>query len=304
MAKFIEANDVGFTSGASVGAFKGSVKNLANQTYHGLTAYWSSTALKYMSSKSPAHFKSLYIDRDVEKKDATPAMVLGSLVHCMVLTPDEFQNEFFIMPDLNFRTNEGKAAREEILARNVGKQSVTDEMVSQAHRMRESVFNNTRAAELLEGLTREAAFFWTCPFTQLNFKAKIDACGATRMIELKTTRDASPAFFQRHSDNMNYDLSIIHYRQALAHVMGCEPPVHIIAVEDKPPYACIVYDVQDDMLNVGHEKWLAAVSKLEAGIKRGEWPNYAPTGESLPLHAPAWKTKGDAEKVFEEDDII
>lgn len=291
MSKFIDATDVAFTSGVKVGAFKGAVKNLGNNIYHALPKYWSSSQLKFLHSKSPAHFSDKYIKLDAEPTKVTPAMIMGSLVHCLTLTPDEFDDEFFVMPDLNFRTKEGKAEKERLLAENVGKYAVTSEQIAQAERMRMSVYNNQKAAELLEPTKKEYAFFWTCPFSQLNFKAKVDGACATHFIELKTTIDASPETFKRHAYNMNYDLSVIHYRQALANVMGVEPKCYFIVVESKPPHICQVYEVGESLLETGHEKWLGAVQMLERGIKETYWPAYSPVDDVPVLEAPNWALK-------------
>jgi len=100
--KIIEATDNAFGSSAEIGAFKGAVKNLSNQQYHSLKAYWSSTDLKFMTANSPSHFKAKYMDKKIEFTEPNAAMILGSLVHCVVLTPQDFEKEFFVMPDLNF----------------------------------------------------------------------------------------------------------------------------------------------------------------------------------------------------------
>src|SRR5262245_31678999 len=127
MPHFTEASDIGFTSGAKVGAFKGAVKNLTNIEYHSLHHYWSSTNLKDMYSGCPAHFKEKYFelrhsaipDKEPElirkpKDESRPSneMILGSLVHCLTLTPHYFDEEFFVMPELNLRTNDGKEKKE------------------------------------------------------------------------------------------------------------------------------------------------------------------------------------------------
>ena len=288
MAIIIDAKESAFTSGAKVGAFKGAAKNLLNSDYHSLDSYWSSSDLKYMSANSPMHFKAKYIDKELEPMKQTPAMILGSLVHCMVLTPDDFEHEFFVMPDLNFRTNEGKAAKQEILAANVGKMSVTDEQIAIAQKMRESIMSNPEAARLLEPMKKELAFFWTCPFSNLNFKAKLDGSGGTHFIELKSAISAEPGTFQRQCYNMNYDLSLAHYRQGISHVMGCEPKAYFIVVEKTPPYICQVYLAGDSLFETGHTKWLDAVNKLEQGVKAGKWPGYADVEETPTLDAPPW----------------
>ena len=45
---------------------------------------------------------------------STPAMILGELVHCMVLEPEKVPERYFIAPNVNGATKEGKACAWEI----------------------------------------------------------------------------------------------------------------------------------------------------------------------------------------------
>lgn len=301
MVKFIDASDVAFTSGAQVGAFKGAVENLENNDYHALKNYWSSSDLKFLHSTSPAHFQNEYFEykttidderkRIPKKRESNPteSMILGSLVHTMLLTPHDFQKEFFVMPDLNMRTNEGKARKQELLAANPGKLAVTDELLAQAQNMKAAIERNDEAMKLLSVGRKEAAFFWTCPFSNLNFKAKLDQASSQHWCEIKTTSEAAPDFFARHAFNMNYDLSLYHYREAVSRVMGCEPPAFFIVVEQDAPYVTQVYKVGAGYWETGHQKWLEAVTKLATGIQKDEWPGYFPATAGIPeLNPPAW----------------
>jgi len=286
--KFVDASDPAFIAAAQIGAFKGAVKNLANNVYHGLKSYHSSTALKYLQAKSPAHFKAKYIDPQAEQKEPTSAMILGTLVHCLLLTPAEYQKEFLILPELNLRTNEGKEKKAELLAANPNKVLITDEQLSIAGAMCESARSNPQVKPLLESGHKEASFFWTCPFSGLNFKAKCDSASSKQLIELKTTSDAGPENFARHAYNMNYDLSLIHYRQGIRTIMDVKPPAYFIVIESEAPYVTQVYKASDAMLETGHAKWLEAVTKLANGMQKQEWPGYFSQAEIPELSPPAW----------------
>lgn len=290
MAKINDANDVSFTSGAPVGAFKGAAKNLGNNAYHALKSYWSSTDLKFMHSTSPLHFYEQYFGPNkAAPKEQTYDMILGSLVHCLLLTPGEMNKDFFNMPELNLRTNEGKATRDKLLIDNKGKSPVTEEMLDQATKMVTSCQRNKRAMELLNPGHKELAFFWTCPFSHLNFRAKIDSGSSPLFCELKTTSSAEHAEFSRHAYNMNYDLSIIHYRQGMKSVFDVEPPGHFIVIEREYPYVVQDYPVGESFLETGHQKWLAANSRLADGIQKQRWPGYVPEGMTPPaVEAPPW----------------
>jgi len=289
--KIVDASDLSFRSSAEIGAFKGPVKNLSNNDYHALKKYWSSTDLKFMASSSPAHFKEQYFSKIPKIKKTTDAMLLGSLVHTMLLTPGDFGKEFFIIPNLNLRTNEGKATKEKLLTENPNKLPITDELLIQANSMRSAAKANPKIMELLEKGLPEVAFFWTCPFSGLNFKAKLDQSSVANnyFCELKTTSDASPNYFSKHVFDMNYDLSLVHYREGLKQCMGIDAPAYFIVIEQDEPHVTQVYKVGDGYWATGHDKWLSSVTKLEQGIKKEIWPGYFPETNDIPeLNPPAW----------------
>lgn len=285
MQKALDAMDTGFRAASSVGAFRGVVKNLSNSDYHGLDQYWSSSHLKRIYSTSPKHFEAEFSQ---EKSKPTPAMILGSLVHCLILTPEELNKEFFVMPDLDFRTKEGKIKREELFALNVGKTPISDEMLSKAHFMRDACFSHPKARGALEGGANELSYFWNCSFSGLNFKAKVDSVRPGFFLELKTTSSASPLDFARHAYNLNYDLSLAHYRQGIEKYQDVLPDAYFVVIETEAPYVVQVYKASDALFETGHAKWLSAVQKLERGFKDKVWPGYFEDTDVPELNPPAW----------------
>lgn len=307
MVKFVEASDPAFIAAAGVGAFKGAVVDLPNNAYHSLDKYWSSSDLKFLSQSSPAHFNEEYFTREAKTSpidgaisinrvrrarewNSTPEKTLGSLVHCLVLEPQSFEKEFFLMPELNNRTNEGKARKQELLMANPGKLAITDEMLVKANGMRSSIRANQEVMKLLEPGKKEASFFWTCPYSGLNFRAKLDHSSSKHFCELKTSYTAKPDEFDKIAHNLNYDLSLTHYREALRVSMGIEQsPAYFVVVEPEAPYVCQPYKVGDSIWETGHHKWVRAIDQLAAGMKTDKWPGYFPDVFGIPeLNSPSW----------------
>lgn len=271
--------------------FQGAVLGLSNKAYHDMHDSWSSTALKYMYSTSPFHFKAKYIDRVLPSDGPSPQMLLGSLVHMYVLTPDEFDKDYIVMPEVDLRTKEGKAARAFTEDMAVGRQVVPFSVNEEAKIIAKNVMANAGAFRLLTGGEPEVSCFWTCPFSGLKFRSKIDYVGKDYFVELKTTKSAEPRTFERHAFNMHYELSLCHYAEGLR-VLGLEDrkPCYFIVVETSAPYAVQVYRAGASLYDVGHQKWLDAVTKLEAGVKQNLWPGYIDhlvVGEAV-LEAPKW----------------
>lgn len=288
---FIKSDDNAFVSPAKIGAFKGAVKDLKNSDYHSLTKYWSSTQLKYMYESSPRHFEEEYI-KPKQKDEPSDSMVLGSVLHTILLTPNDFEKEFFIMPDLNFRTNEGKAAREEHRAKNQGKMEISDKLLQKAQLMRIAIEANPQARKLLEPGLKEASYFWQCPFSELPMKAKLDQSSSLHFTELKTTREVGADNFARQAYNFNYDLSLFHYREGMRQILDLEVPAYFIAVESEPPHNVQCYKAPDWIWMTGRDKWLTAVQRLETAIKSKKWQGYFPEDGDIPdLPEVPWATK-------------
>lgn len=76
----------------------------------------------YAFSVSPREFIRYKLQSNKLQQDRakTPAMLLGEAVHCLVLEPDQFAKRFFVAPDVNAATKEGKAEWAKIYGDFVG----------------------------------------------------------------------------------------------------------------------------------------------------------------------------------------
>src|SRR5215813_11398325 len=89
----------------------GCYPNITNEEYHADKAYLSRSALMDFD-KSPYTYWAKHLNPDRPKKDATPAMELGTAFHTLILEPHLFQKNYFIMPEKVLLKNVGKEAYE------------------------------------------------------------------------------------------------------------------------------------------------------------------------------------------------
>ena len=142
----------------------------------------------------------------------------------------------------------------------------------------------------------ELSFFWECPYSQMNFRGRVDALMGTTLIELKTTSSAEPKSFSRHAYNLHYDLSLHHYIEGLRQCGREVKDVVFLVAETSAPYVCEKYIVGESFLQTGQEKWIDAIGKLERGHKENRWASYVDEWacDAYVLEAPAWaKTKNE-----------
>lgn len=269
------------------GKFRGTIYDMPSARYHSATAFVSSSDLKFLAKSSPYHYyvmKETGIGRVKQSDD----MILGSLVHSLLLTPDYFNDEFVLLPTLDRRTKVGREAYQ-LACDEAGDRIVTDtETYDMAREMVDSIKKNNHAMELLSECQKEVSYFWKCPFSGLSFRARVDACTSRYLVELKSSRLGSPSAFERQAYNMFYDLSMSHYIEGMR-AQGDDSPRkgYFIVVENVAPYVCQVYEADESFMELGHSRWIDAVTRLETCKATGKWHGYS-NNEVMTLSAPKW----------------
>lgn len=198
--------------------------------------------------QSPLHY--LYEKRN--KTEPTPAMILGSAFHCLVLEPDKYDETYAVAPQVDRRTNVGKETWSMFCNANQGKKILTEEMALQIKRMRDALYLNGPAKELLDQINEtEKALFWVQKETGVECKGKIDGIGDV-IIDLKTCMDARPEFFHKTILN-DYKRQPSLYREgAKQNKMGSKD-FYFIAIEKEPPYGISCHKIARDFLDYGDQ---------------------------------------------------
>jgi hypothetical protein len=106
------------------------------------------------------------------------------------------------------------------------------------------------------------------------------------IMELKSTRDASDWEFSKQVAKLHYEAQASFYRWGAQTITG-EAPLHcIIAIENKPPYACSLYMLDDAALQTGANNFRQWLNLYAAAEKANKWPGYP--DEVRVLSLPRW----------------
>lgn len=226
-------------------------------------------ALSFSSLKEFKNSPKDFIDYKLKKKEQTPAMIYGAMVHCLVLEPSEFDKRYHAIDDLDICNQIGgakpratKAYKEwyEIAKMEAGDRILveTDEM-NHARAVAINVHENRASHKVLKiANEREKDVEWE--FKNFKFKGKIDGIGKNAIFDLKTCADAENVKFQRDIISMGYYLQAAMYRTAVGEALD----YYIIAVDKIGGVS--VHQLNEDLLEYGLNEYSRLLDRFNECI--------------------------------------
>lgn len=270
----------------------GIYKRLPAGEYHNVWRAVSNSLLQAMK-RSPAHMRHAMDHAE----EPTPAMVIGSAVHCAVLEPDIFPGMYFACEG-DRRTKAVKEAIAALEAEYPGAVILSTEDYARCLAIRDSVYANATAKALLAGAGDvELSFAWNhqcASGSPVLCKGRADRvswdiAGGT-IVDLKTTPDARRGAFERKIFALGY------YNQGALYVDGVRAHklaikhYSVIAIEKEPPYGVAVYRMKDEVLEAGRIENGELLTKTAKCLKSGLWPGYTNDITDIGLPDWAWRT--------------
>lgn len=266
---------------------------MISSDYHALPRA-SSTSLKVLMQKTPAHYYAQFVDQRREPIEPTAAMRFGSLWHKMIFEFEDFDSEYIVVPEgIDRRSKEGKALFASI--EESGKEPVTHNDYLLADKMRYAAYNNTGVNCLLNlHGESERTFLWTDERTGMQCKARMDRIifpcaefphGA--VIDGKTCQSASMEEFGKTVWNMGYHFQAAFYVDAFQREFKTdEPPVFLwIAQEKTAPYLPAIRRATQQQIEYGREQYMEALDLLSFCHKCVDYPGYSEMIEDQELPA-------------------
>ena len=243
-------------------------------------------------ARSPLHYWARYLDPDRKPVEPTPAMRLGTALHTHVLELDRWDQEIAVAPACDRRTKAGKEAYAAFQDAAAGKTVISADDAEQVQAMARAVFRHPGATMLL-GLPgkAETTHMWTDATYGVECKCRPDwlTDDGSIVVDLKTTKDASPRGFRRSIGDFRYQVQAAWYLHGLEQATGRRPDQFVfICVEKEPPYACAVYAADAEMIERGHQQAMADLGELAACRAADRWPSYSDQIETIGL--PGWMT--------------
>lgn len=257
------------------------------QNLPGISSHWLITMLD-----SPAACWRKYLDPQRPAPEQTEATRLGTLVHCLALTPRQFEREFRVIRE-DRRSRNGRAEWEWTLAQ--GWTPIKPAELDQARAIVAALQADPVARKLLRHGKKERTIIQPRQAGLLPLKARIDVHDESRrqVVELKTTWNLAAA--QATMERYRYPLSAAFYREL---VRGLS--VIFVFAQTRAPYEVAVLDLDKAQFLAGREQWQAALARFDACWAANEWPEAEPdTPDDDPLMMDFVPAKAAARHWFE-----
>lgn len=199
--------------------------------------------------------------------DDSPALLLGSAVHKLILEPSDFESEFIVEPRIDKRSKEGKVAYSDFLELAFGKEILSPALYEQARAMSNAVLSNKTAQKFLKGGFAERSFFSTYKGQEIKCRPDYYNEKLGVIVDLKTTTSASE--FAKSVGNFNYHLQAAMYSDILSANGLAAKGFLFIVVEKTAPYIVGFYELSANAVEFGRECYQNALDKIIA-LKAGK----------------------------------
>jgi hypothetical protein len=274
---------------------------MATATHHETNAEYHadfsavSNSMKEAFIESPALYRGMYVTRTIPRKPPTPAMVLGSVTHTLLLEPERFDLEYTVAPE-SCRERRGKAWEMTVESAECdGTTPILSSYFQDGLRMAEEVKAHPTAWKLLSSPhgVAERSIRWKDPITGLLLKCRPDLLinDAHRPdvidINVKTAADPTPEGFAKAVANFGYHRQEAFYGDGIEQAIG--KPCHsiFVVVGNSEPYDAFVYQLAVADLTLGREQNAKALARLSECHETGRW--IAPGQDEIQiLELPRW----------------
>lgn len=233
---------------------------------------------KLMNHESWLSFSSLnsfrespkdFIDYKFKEKKTTDAMLFGSMVHCLVLEPDDFENRYAVLDDQDIcvqigglkprSTNKYKEWKEVFLAEIGKREPITQENYQYAKIIAGNVLHNRASRKIFAQLNkREHPIEWE--YKNFKFKGFIDGMSDVIVLDFKTCASAKPKKFQRDIVEKGYYLQAAMYLTGI----GIMLPYYIIAADKKGGVS--VHKLHNHLIEHGLKEYEMLLDQFNACI--------------------------------------
>jgi hypothetical protein len=270
--------------------FENGLHHISNEQYHRSDGI--SRSMLCEIKKSPFHYWYKYLSGQYVQEDATPAMNIGSAVHCLVLEPHLFKDSFYIC-EQKTRPVKDSTSWHKMLELARGRIVLTETEINKASAIANAVRADSYCQLLFKDCHIEDSVYFTHEATGLQVKVRPDAWYGSIAFDLKTTNDASTRAFEMSSYRYDYYLQAAMNFKAFESIGIMLDEFVFVVVEKEPPYPIAFFRVRRDdfykssAYGFGLEQFDSRMSLLLECMNSNEWPGYGVKD----LDVPGWAHK-------------
>ena len=229
---------------------------------------WVSSHWLISILKSPAECWRKYIDPNRTMQEPTDSMKFGTLIHCLILTPKLFEQEFLIA-DFERRSLKGKTQYAELSA--AGKILISPSQYARAQAIVSALKSNSDAFKLLRYGSKEKTIVQPRHRQLLPLKARLDVLNQTKhlVVELKTTYSIQA--IETAIERYRYYLSASFYRD-----ISKSQTVNFVFVQTAEPFQVKILEMTPEQLQIGKEQYQSALRLFDECWSSNHWPEAEP----------------------------
>ena len=212
-------------------------------------------------AKSPRHYLD-YINK--QRTAPTDAMKLGSMVHCMILQPHLFNEQFVVAPEVNKRTNAGKEEWATFCSQHADKTVVANDDYEHARRLSGGALVNPQIEQLVKGCY-DFEQEWREGVDDLPYRGFYDGISDDYVLEIKTISDGNPRSVMNDFIKRKYHI------QAALYTMVSQRDVIYVIIETSEPYLSYSAGVSRDYLKLGAQELGKLNSQFAKCLEAGDF---------------------------------
>lgn len=251
---------------------------------------------------SPAHYQAALKFKMIP----TPAMEMGTALHCLSLDGEKAFNAGYIKkPDgIKLNTKEGKEWKEGVGRKKVlgsgGKDDPWGSVQGMAGELAKLAWFDASQEDYIKH--NEVSIYWD--WHGVKCKARLDRVLVEEgiVLDLKTTDSVDEEAFMKKVVNLGYDFQAAYYAKAAEEAFGKPFRFIFVAVERKAPYTVDLFEASPDMMAESMYKAEKAIKTLAACNNSGLWPNKEPSIRQLDY--PGWYKSAIVEEPPQEEDVF
>ena len=276
-------------------------------------------ALPFMSASRLEHLRRSplqYRHSLTTEEEPTAALDRGTALHLAVLEPQLFEGHYVVLgqcegrkKDLERCSYQGSVYRD---GRSFCKthdpdkgadpdpdiEVLPEKDYNAVLGMRDAIRAHGRARSLFEGRGQfETTIIFDDPETHVRCKMRPDRLvdRAGMLIDIKSSRDASPLAFPGLAEKLDYFRKLALYRRGLLAIRWPLKDIAVLAIEPEAPFDLAPYLVEDlrDLDSADTE--ISRLLRLYCMCKESDsWPGYASSEDGfLMLRRPLWAVRND-----------
>lgn len=226
----------------------GYITGMPDDYYHSTKGFISKSSLSALKESPFKFFNQV-------KMKQTPAMRMGTALHCAILEPQKFNDTYILMPEVKTKTLK---AYKDAVKENPEMEILNGADAENLDGMVSAVMANDAAKDLLslDGWC-EVSGFHTDPDTGVNLRHRFDKltkCGIG--IDLKKTQSVHPDEISKTIAKYGYHMQDSLYSDGYKEISGFDlNQFYFIFVEEKYPHQVAVVFLDDVSKQVGRDEY-------------------------------------------------